>query len=117
MINKYQQKIAWVKQHAVRPDVIIDWFKSVAMRYGVNKLEFLEAKRSRRSKDIKEDLKGCFSSGFDTNGSFYPFPKSESLKKQWILRIRRANCSPNSVVCDLHFAESDFKSAVTVRPN
>lgn len=57
---------------------------------------------------------GCSSSGYDTNRSFYPFPKAESFRKQWTLRIRRANWSPSSasVVCDLHFAESDFKSPI-----
>ena len=37
------------------------------------------------------------------------------MKKQWISRIRRADWSPSSssVVCDLHFAESDFKSPIS----
>ena len=43
--------------YAVQPDVITDWSKFVAMRYGVNKLEFLEAKCSRRSSGTREDLK------------------------------------------------------------
>lgn len=58
---------------------------------------------------------GCSSSGYEVNRSFYPFPRSESLKKQWTSRIRRADWSPSSssVVCDLHFAESDFKSPIS----
>ena len=36
------------------------------------------------------------------------------MKKQWTSRIRRADWSPSSssVVCDLHFGESDFKSPI-----
>ena len=41
----------------MRPDVITDWFKLVAMRYGVNQLAFLEAKCSRTWSSTREDLK------------------------------------------------------------
>ena len=36
------------------------------------------------------------------------------MKKHWTSRIRRADLPPSlsSVVCDLHFAESDFKSPI-----
>ena len=36
---------------------LTDWFKLVAMRYGVNKLEILQAKCSRRSSGVREGLK------------------------------------------------------------
>eukprot|EP00795_Rhopilema_esculentum_P006510 gene6510-11973_t len=57
---------------------------------------------------------GCSSSGYKANRSFYPFPKSDFLKKELTSRIRRADRSPSlsSVSCDLHFAESDFKSLI-----
>ena len=57
---------------------------------------------------------GCSLSRYEANKSFYPFPRSECLKKQWTSRIRRADWSPSSssIVFDWHFAESDFKSLI-----
>lgn len=60
----------------------------------------------------------CRSSGYETERSFFSFPSDLSMKKQWTERISRKQWTPSkySVVCDLHFTETDFRKTSTDRP-
>ncbi|XP_055863254.1 peroxynitrite isomerase THAP4-like [Biomphalaria glabrata] len=54
---------------------------------------------------------GCRNSGLTPGIHFFHFPKDDTLRKQWIIKMRRENFTPSkfSVLCSEHFEESDLE--------
>ena len=48
----------------------------------------------------------------DTPVQWFLFPKEESMRRKWILRVNRVNfdCTDTTQICSLHFTRGEYLS-------